>query len=270
MKTLFFFACLSVFAADETVYIDQARVTRGNVTPGDAPGFPLTISQPGLYVLTGRLTVPDAMTTAIQITASNVTLDLNGFTISGPVICSGTPLNCSASGSGVGIHAGSFETGVAAPDHVKVMNGYVRGMGFHGVRLMGSGTVVEHVNSSSNGGPGIVTGGDGIVTDCVVQKNGSGSALIASIARGNAVTGNKVNGISLRDGGVATGNAVNFNGNTGISVRYGTVTGNTVNNNGLKGIDATCPAVVTGNTLSGNLGGGLSMTGLCTVAENAQ
>ena len=218
-----------MLAADETVYFDQARINKGNVTPGDAPGFPLTISQPGSYVLTGRLTVPDAMTTAIEITASNVTLDLNGFTISGSVVCSGSPLTCNLSGNGVGIHAGSFSTGVVAPDNVKVMNGYVRGMGTHGVRLMGGGTVVERVNSSSNGGPGIVTGGDGMVIDCVASRNGTSNAVIAAIARGNTITGNKVNGLALRDGGVATGNVVNFNGNTGITVRYGTVTGNTAN-----------------------------------------
>ena len=66
--------------------ITQAKVNTGNFTPGDAPGFPLTISVRGAYKLTGNLTVPNADTTAIQITADNVTLDLNGFGIYGPAV----------------------------------------------------------------------------------------------------------------------------------------------------------------------------------------
>src|SRR5688500_2890388 len=52
--------------------ITQAKVNAGNVTPGDTPGFPLTISQKGAYKLTGNLTVPNQDTTAIVITADNV------------------------------------------------------------------------------------------------------------------------------------------------------------------------------------------------------
>lgn len=63
------------------------RALNGNVTPGDSAGFPVTISLPGSYRLSGNLTVPDADTDAILITADNITLDLNGFTIAGPTIC---------------------------------------------------------------------------------------------------------------------------------------------------------------------------------------
>ena len=44
---------------------------------------PITISVPGSYYLTASLTVPAGFH-AITINASDVTLDLNGFTISGP------------------------------------------------------------------------------------------------------------------------------------------------------------------------------------------
>ena len=54
------------FAVDGVVLIDQNHALAGNVTPGDTPGFPVTISQPGSYRLTGNLIVPDANTTAIQ------------------------------------------------------------------------------------------------------------------------------------------------------------------------------------------------------------
>ena len=42
-------------ATDGVVLIDQARALAGNVTPGDAPGFPVTISEPGSYRLASDL-----------------------------------------------------------------------------------------------------------------------------------------------------------------------------------------------------------------------
>jgi len=63
------------FAVDGQVLINQSTVM-------SAGGFPYIISQPGSYKLTSNLIVPNFVS-GIQISASNVTLDLNGFTISG-------------------------------------------------------------------------------------------------------------------------------------------------------------------------------------------
>jgi len=68
------------FAVDGIALISQARALAGNVTPGDAPGFPVTISQPGSYRLSDNLTVPAGID-GIQISSDDVTLDLNGFRI---------------------------------------------------------------------------------------------------------------------------------------------------------------------------------------------
>ncbi len=43
----------TAFAVDGQIAITQARAMAGGVTPGDAPGFPVTITQPGSYVLSG-------------------------------------------------------------------------------------------------------------------------------------------------------------------------------------------------------------------------
>ena len=47
-------------------------------------GFPYKIANPGSYRSSGNLVVKAADTTAINIDASNVTIDLNGFSIMGP------------------------------------------------------------------------------------------------------------------------------------------------------------------------------------------
>jgi hypothetical protein len=49
-------------AVDGVIEINQSRALAGGVTPGDAPGFPVTISARGSYRLTGNLdlTAPGA------------------------------------------------------------------------------------------------------------------------------------------------------------------------------------------------------------------
>src|SRR5262249_28675553 len=132
----------SLYAVDGVVLIDQNRVLAGNITPGDTPGFPVTISQPGSYKLPGNLTVPDVNTTGVLITSDFVTLDRNGFTIAGPVVCTGSPATCTAAGTGIGIQSGIPET-VSPPRGTKVFNGSVRGMGGVGVQVTGTGALVD-------------------------------------------------------------------------------------------------------------------------------
>jgi hypothetical protein len=69
----------SAQAGDGRVEISQASVTA-------AGGYPLVISQPGSYVLTGNLEVPEGES-GISIATSDVTLDLNGFRITGGPGC---------------------------------------------------------------------------------------------------------------------------------------------------------------------------------------
>ena len=255
-----------VQATDGVTLIDQKAALAGRVTALDAPGFPVTISQSGSYRLAGNLNVPDAGTTAIEITADNVMLDLNGFTISGPNVCTPNPTRCAYSGgAGIGIVAVG-PPGVVSPANVRVMNGIVRGMGGHGIRMMGDDTLVQNVMSFSNGGPGIVVG-EGSVIDSVAKLNESGAAIVGLIVRG-CTSANNAFGIFVRPGGIAYGNVAVSNGAVGITVNNATATGNTANNNGTFGIDATCPGALTGNTAYANAGGNIRTTGMCTLANN--
>jgi hypothetical protein len=95
---------LQAQAVDGVILIDQAKSLAGGVTPGDEPGFPVTISQPGSYRLAGNLRVPEGVR-GVVIGARHVTLDLNGFTLSGPR-CG--PARCNTGGgtgsNGAGVH----------------------------------------------------------------------------------------------------------------------------------------------------------------------
>ena len=69
-------------AMEVEVTLNQSKAVAGSVTPGDAPGFPITLTQPGRYVLTSNL-YPPAGKDGIEIKAHDVTIDFNGFRLHG-------------------------------------------------------------------------------------------------------------------------------------------------------------------------------------------
>ena len=125
---------LTAQAADGVIEINQAIVEAND-------GFPYVISEPGSYVLTGNLTVPDENTTAILVQADHVTVDLNGFAIIGPVQCAAEDgsVSCSPDGTGIGVDA--FESDSVG---TVVRNGTVRGMGFTGVTACPRSRLCRH------------------------------------------------------------------------------------------------------------------------------
>ena len=190
----------SALAVDGVILIDQNKALAGNVTPGDPAGFPVNITQPGSYRLSSNLIVPNENTTAIQITASHVTLDLNGFAILGPTNCAGGTLPCAGTGTGNGINTG----GSNAPDqfNITIRNGTIQGMGGDGVHLEGDSHLVEYLHVRSNGGNGIFIGssadqGQSIVQHNTVQRNLQGMLIVHGLIRNNVVNTNGLIGLSL-------------------------------------------------------------------------
>lgn len=248
----------AALAVDGTKLIDQARALAGGLTPGDGPGFPVLISQPGSYRLSGNLTVPDAGTTAIEITADNVTLDLNGFSIQGPTVCSGIPTSCAPAGTGIGV--------LGRANYIAVRNGIVRGMGADGVQLterIGSagrslGHQVSDLQVNGNGGYGISIG-TGIVRNSVVRVNGGrGISVDSGLVTGNLVSQNVEAGVRIAGTGAVLDNTISDNGSCGASVNSGLVRGNNL----LQNDPGLClgAAGYLGNTLIGNNpSGGLNL-----------
>lgn len=174
LRVLVTAATLVALPAAGVTLIDQRNASTGKVTPGDAPGFPVTITQPGSYLLAGNLTVPNANTTAIEIASDHVTLDLNGFAILGPVDCSGA--TCVGTGTGRGVV--TAPPGQATPRfNITVRNGTIQGMGQDGIRLYGDSNLVENVSARSNGFNGIdlrnsFDEGASTVRHSIAQRNG--------------------------------------------------------------------------------------------------
>ena len=136
---------MNTFAADGALEINAACVS-GGCFAGDDPGFPVEIVSAGSYMLTSNLQVSGGDTTGIAVSASGVTLDLNGFTLQGPTTCTGIPVtSCSDTGTGSGIDAA---TGTA------IRNGSVIGFGNNGIDA-GRANRLRNLRVEGNGGHGI-------------------------------------------------------------------------------------------------------------------
>jgi hypothetical protein len=114
--------------------------------------LPFSITAPGSYYLAQNLGVSNS--SAITISVDNVSLDLNGFTLSG---------------------SGSSQSGIIVSGshwHIRVSNGSIRGFGANGLDL--SNVVPGEISSivaSSNGGIGISVGDTVTVRDCAFREN---------------------------------------------------------------------------------------------------
>jgi hypothetical protein len=214
--------------------------------------FPVEIKSRGSYRLIGNLRVLSPNQTAISITAVGpVTIDLNGFSILGPVTCSGSPITCAPSGSGVGINA-------SAQSIVSIFNGTVTGMGGVGISLNGLARVRD-VSVISNGGGGISTGTDSVVSSVSASDNGGDGILTGgnSVVSGSSATNNGGNGINGTYKGApgVTVSASTAGGNKGAGILADTVFGSSADSNGDKGIAAVTVAASTAasNTVTGIL-----------------
>lgn len=281
-------------------------LAQGSLTPPGAPAptmkslnqieprtpistLPYTINTPGSYYLTANLQV--AVNDGIVIAANNVTLDLNGFTISsyqnpaatgraialgngsGPVInvtirngfIVGGVTNNGTTFGGSGFGYGIFQFGGPASANVRVSNLTVSGCLYTGIHLGGSNTVVESCSANTIGGYGIYAqsvsdstavncGIYGIyATDCANNCSGSGVINGTGIL---AVTANNCRGKGAGSGsGVIATNASNCFGDAlGSGAGLICRTANSCNGTSVSGVGvtATCAINCTGTSASGS------------------
>jgi hypothetical protein len=252
-------ASLPVFAVDGVVLINQANALAGNVTPGDTPGFPVTISQSGSYKLSSNLAITDPTATGILIAADNVTIDLNGFSIIGPSVCNGqgtmATTSCTVSNTqGIGIDS---------EEHLgtTIVNGSIRGMGFLAILCL-QDAHIEGIKATGNAS-GIQA--NGVIIHNIMEYN-----LSVGLSGNGFIVGNVANGnnIGFLSGGVIKDNVANFNSGTGF---FGQVTSTVVSGNSAKGnasgqILVACPGSITGNSGTITFNGSSAS---CVVANNS-
>lgn len=233
-------------ASDGVLEINQACAAQTGCFSGDTAGYPVTITSAGSYRLSGNLVVPDANTNGLLVSADDVSIDLVGFEIKGPVVCSGSSLSCTpfnASGAGVAVSALGSVSGLSVRD------GSIRGMGI-----------------------GVQLGEQSEATNLRVRSNRSGgiSVIAGSTVSANAIHQNGGGGIFVFGGSTVSRNSVYENGGDGIVDGFGgsTIVGNTTYQNGGEGIEVYRGSTVSGNTSHSNEGIGIRADSGCTVQGN--
>ena len=170
--------------------IYEARIPLDSVCPSCTDeGYDIT--EPGAYYLTRDIENNQTTTLpVIEISCSNVSLDLNGFTISYIGGASGT------SKSGIEIRSIS-ETNIV------IKNGAVKDFPAYGVEDNGShASIFQDLIVSGNGSAGLEAGNNATILN-VISNN------------------NLLYGITARRGAMIRGCIVNGNANTGMVIRTG-------------------------------------------------
>lgn len=223
-------------------------------TPIFAADLPLTISQPGSYYLAENIVTGGG---GITIAASEVSIDLNGFSLAG--------------GTGTGIQDSGFRS------NARVFNGSVRGWSGGGVVLDSvEGALVFDVTTSGNGSQGIwvntgvvrncvstndvlsfSTGSyalavtEGVIESCaVIDSNGSGIWMgVNGTVRGVTVNNVAGNGVFLASGSTLVDSTISTTGLDGVNGSSGvTINGVTVDSAGRDGVDTFTGATITNST----------------------
>lgn len=171
--------------------------TLSQVEPRTVIGsLPFVITNSGSYYLTASLTGTSGQA-GISVQANNVTLDLNGFTLSG---VAGSLQGIVASNvQGLVVYNGTISgwagTGLDASTafNCRIERLIASGNGSHGVSVA-SGSVISDCVASANGGDGIKIGSSCNVLNNLSQTNGA--AGIEATGTGNRIEGNSVVGNS--------------------------------------------------------------------------
>jgi hypothetical protein len=171
------FSSFCAFAVDGVVLINDSSVMA-------AGGYPYKITKPGSYRLSGNLTVPSGVN-GIQILVSNVTLDLNGFTISGAVT------NCAGPCFVTGVTVGAVVSGVVVRNGL--ITGFPGGLDFvFATKVLAEDLVVGpsggNVQNTDNFGP------QSIIRHVIMQSQAGTSIYCPSIVVESVSSGFLPNG----------------------------------------------------------------------------
>lgn len=218
-------------AADGQVLITHAKVLAGKVTAGDAAGYPATLSVPGSYILGGNL-APGPNKDGIVAASADISIDLNGFRISGGP----------AGGTNNARHGI-----VGQGDRLTVSNGTIGGFEMAAIYApLRAYLVVERMR--------LINNLYGII-------NGSGPF---ARFQNNTVASNQSTGVSCGAACHIEGNDLSGNGGTAIYILSGIILGNTIVSNREVAIATTYPEIQTAfgnNAIINNNNGGVQTEG---------
>jgi hypothetical protein len=233
--------------------LDQLDAKLEKRTPISSLPFAITAS--GSYYLTSNLTGVSGQH-GITISVDNVSVDLNGFTMTG------------VAGAKDGIYAS------AAVKAIRVHNGTVAQWPLEGIALENaSASQLDHLRAIGNHGNALLLGASSTILDCVAMQNLSYGIITPfgrCLVQRCICTGNSAGALILSDSRVED---CNFSGNTGVyGVSLGTgcvISGSTANSNASHGIVTDDGSIVTNCTTQGNSLDGIHAGSSCIVINSS-
>lgn len=202
--------------------------------------LPYTITTSGDYYITSNLT---STGNGILVNASNVSIDLQGQTISG------------TNHNGDAIYINGSTTNLT---NLEIMNGTVTGFNT-GISFYGDGANTARVINVKvldiSGWDTLALGPNSLIKDCTIGNNNDGPSLVGqgSMVTGSISFNNQGYGFTTSEGATIIGNTVYGNHMDGISAGTGsTVKNNTAYGNYRYGITLTDYNMVDGNSSYNN------------------
>jgi len=182
----------------------------------------VTLSQPGSYYLTHNLNVSAG--DAIDITASNVTLDLNGFTISSSATAAnGAGIMLGSGLVNITIHHGNVAGSVTNNGGIYSGGGFAFGISYSGNVSRNVRVADVSVSGCLDDGINLSASTSSTVESCAIDRVG-GNGIVANLVANSVANTCGVNGIYA-------GNALNSSG-AAISSGYGLYATSAENCNG--------------------------------------
>lgn len=254
--------------------IEPRKPIDSTSTPGDATNL-FRITAAGSYYLTAAVTGAAAKN-GISVEASDVTIDLRGFTFAG------------VPGSLDGVHVAASST------RLTVRNGTISGWGgdgvdevdggakdgvFESLRVtgnsadglrLGENCVVRTCKLGNNSGYGVSVDGRASISGCVADNNGIGGFYLGAGSVLDCVaSSNGSSGFEVFDEPVLIKDCVAFdNSDTGFRIGFGGKVADCISrNNATMGVDAGYFSTVT-NCMVKNNSSGIHAGGSCRIVGN--
>lgn len=245
---------LSLVDGGGTLTVDLESLNDDPRTPISA--IPLTINQPGSYYLTQNLTNTTTNGDGIRIDVDDVTLDLNGYTLSG-----GT---------------GSSDDGIVvlgSHENIYIKNGTVRDWNGDGINALNAdASIFENLHAENNGGDGVVADFGAIILNCTSSGNGLDGLEgdDGTIIKNSTASGNDDNGIQTSEGSIAIGNSSANNGTDGVDIAAGSVAvNNSASGNVTFGFDLALGSLAHNNSAYANGSNGFDIASASQIMGNS-
>ncbi len=239
------------FCASSAALAGDGRI---EISQADMASPPYEITNSGSYVLTENLLVTNTGVYGIDVQVNNVTIDMNGFTLTGPGANSQDGIYQAITLRNLRVHNGKVVNWLASYKY--------------GVRAMGVNNQFKDLQASSNYS-GLFSGEGSVLIACAANNNSAAgiTCMKGSIVNECSAVSNGDRGISVSAGSTVSKSCAYNNGMDGIHIDPQSVASEcSANDNGDDGMSTGFGSAVINCVVSGNSNHGIAGSRYCTIS----